>query len=65
MPPVERPLTAAECYRFCLSNPSVDLRLTGPRTAAEMAEAAAVLSSGPLTDEEMARVRRIGDQAHG
>jgi aryl-alcohol dehydrogenase-like predicted oxidoreductase len=65
MPPGEKPLTAAECYRFALSHPAVDLCLAGPRTEQEMHEGLSALSEGPLSAEEMERVRRIGDHVHG
>jgi len=61
MPPGERPLTAAECYRFVLSNPAVDLCMTGPKNLAEMEEGMRALAEGPLTEAEMRRVRRVGD----
>jgi aryl-alcohol dehydrogenase-like predicted oxidoreductase len=64
MPPGERALTSAECYRFVLSHPDVDVCLTGPATAAHMDEALEALEAGPLDEEEMARVRRIGDHLH-
>jgi aryl-alcohol dehydrogenase-like predicted oxidoreductase len=65
MPPGEKPLTAAECYRFVLSNPAVDVCMTGAKTIEEMRENLAVLGAGPLTPDELARVRRIGDYVHG
>jgi aryl-alcohol dehydrogenase-like predicted oxidoreductase len=65
MPPGEEPLTAAECYRFALSNPYIDVCMTGPRTAGEMAEGLQALAAGPLSDEEMARVRKIGAHVYG
>lgn len=65
MPPGEKPLTAAECYRFVLSNPSVDLCFTGPKNEAEMNDALLALEGGPMSAEEMERVRRIGDHVHG
>jgi aryl-alcohol dehydrogenase-like predicted oxidoreductase len=65
MPPGERPLTAAECYRFVLSNPDVDVCLAGPADDHQMAEALTALDAGPLTSEEMDRARRIGDYVHG
>jgi aryl-alcohol dehydrogenase-like predicted oxidoreductase len=64
MPPDRQPLTAADCYRFVLSNPAVDVCMTGPRTAEQMKEALKALSLGPLSEEEMARVRQIGDFVH-
>jgi predicted aldo/keto reductase-like oxidoreductase len=65
MPPGEKPLTAADCYRFVLSNPAVDVCMSGPRTVKEMRENLAVLESGPMSEDEMARARRIGDHVYG
>jgi aryl-alcohol dehydrogenase-like predicted oxidoreductase len=65
MPPGETPLSASECYRFALSNPSVDVCMTGTRTAEMMRENLSVLDQGPLSPEEMARIRRIGDHIYG
>lgn len=65
MPPGERPMTAAECYRFVLSNPAVDVCMSGPKTVEEMRENLTVLESGPMTEDEMARARRIGDHVYG
>ena len=53
--------TAADCYRFCLSSPHVDVVLTGPKSRAELEENLDGLARGPLTpDEESldARLRR-------
>lgn len=65
MPTGVRPLTASECYRFVLSNPAVDLCMTGARTREMMRENLETLNSGPLIPEEMERVRRIGDHIYG
>jgi aryl-alcohol dehydrogenase-like predicted oxidoreductase len=65
MPPGEAPLTAADCYRFVLTNPHVDLCMTGPKSEEQMEDALRALDLGPLSDEEMARARRIGDFVHG
>ena len=64
MPKGERPLTAVDCYRFALSTPHVDVCITGPRTAEEMAQNLKTLDSPPLTGEELERIRRIGDHVH-
>lgn len=64
MPPDEKPLTSSECYRFALSNPDVDLCLTGPKNSEEMDEALLALDGPPLSEEEMKRIRRIGDFIH-
>lgn len=65
MPPGERPLSAAECYRFVLSHPDVNVCLTAPSTAAQMEDNLKALDAGPLNEEEMARARRIGQHIYG
>lgn len=64
MPPGERLPRASDCYRFVLSNPSVDVCLTGPRDAAELDEALTALDRGPLSEDEMAWMRRVGAHVH-
>lgn len=65
MPAGEKPLTATECYRFVLSNPSVDLCMTGARSLEMMQENLETLNLGPLTEDEMVRIRGIGDFIYG
>ena len=65
MPPGEAPLTAKDCYRFVLSNPSVDVCMTGARSLDMMRENLETIDSGPLSSEEMERIRRIGDHVYG
>lgn len=65
MPPEEHPLTSTECYRFALSNPNVNLCLTGPKNQKEMNEALLTLKSPLLSSGEMKRIKRIGDYIHG
>jgi aryl-alcohol dehydrogenase-like predicted oxidoreductase len=65
MPPGEDPPTAADCYRFALSHPAVDVCLTGPRTLEEMRGNLRALKQGPMTEDELARMRRIGDFVRG
>lgn len=64
MPSGEDPPRGADCYRFVLSQPDVDVCLTGPRTRAEMQEALKALDLGPLSETELARMRRLGDHLH-
>ena len=64
LPPGEAPLRGSDCYRFALSNPAVDLCMCGPKDLAQMREALLALDLGPLSEEEMARMRRIGDHIH-
>lgn len=64
MPRDEAPLRGADCYRFVLTHPMVDVCITGPKNIQQMREALNALDLGPLSDQEMARVRRIGDYVH-
>lgn len=65
MPPGEKPPTAADCYRFVLSHPAVDICISGAKTAEQMRANLAGLEAGPMSDAELARMRRIGDHVHG
>ena len=52
--------TAADCYRFALSSPYVDACFTGAKTGAELDGAMRALDLGPMNDEELAWMRRVG-----
>ncbi len=65
MPPGEAPLTPADCYRFALSHPAVDVCMMGAETMEQMRANLNVLETGPLRQDELARLRRIGDFVHG
>jgi len=58
-------ITAVDCYRFVLSHPAVDVCMTGAKTLEQMRENLAVFDSGPMSEDELARMRRIGDHVHG
>jgi predicted aldo/keto reductase-like oxidoreductase len=64
VPPGEKPLSASDCYRFVLSNPNVDICMCGPRDHSQMQEALRSLELGPLSEDELVRVRKIGDYVH-
>jgi predicted aldo/keto reductase-like oxidoreductase len=53
-----------DCYRFVLSNPAVDVCLTGPATAAEMEANLKALELRTMSDEEMQWMRLVGDHVH-
>ncbi|RPI73408.1 MAG: hypothetical protein EHM45_20820 [Desulfobacteraceae bacterium] len=57
----EKTPTAADCYRFVLTNPRVDVCVCGLKNEAQMKEALYTLEHGPLNAEETARMTRIGD----
>ncbi len=65
MPPGEKPLTAADCYRFALSNPSVDVCMMGAKSIEQMRENLAVLKDGPLTERELEHVQVVGQRVYG
>jgi len=56
--------SAGMCYRFVLSSPNVDVCLTAPRNLEQLVENIAAVRQGPLTEEEMAFMRRFGDAVH-
>ena len=65
LPPGETPLRGSDCYRFALSNPAVDVCMCGPKDLAQTREALSALDLGPLSEEDLARMRRIGDHIYG
>ena len=65
MPPGEKPPTAADCYRFVLSHPAVDVCMSGAKTAEQMRQNLSVVDAGPMTEAELERMRIIGDFVYG
>lgn len=63
-PPGMKTPTAADCYRFSLSHPAVDLCLTGPKYEEEMQANLRALEMGPLSPEEMDWIKAVGDHVH-
>lgn len=55
------PPTAGDCYRFVLTNPKVDVVLCGAGSDAELRHALAALEQGPMSEDELARIRAHGD----
>ena len=51
----------SDCYRFVLSHPAVDVCMCGPKNLDQMRAALPALDLGPLGEEDMTRMRRIGD----
>lgn len=51
-----------DCYRFALTNPYVDLVLTGPSNRKEIDQALAALEQGPLSVEECLLMKEYGAQ---
>jgi aryl-alcohol dehydrogenase-like predicted oxidoreductase len=59
-PDRERTPTASDCYRFVLSHPAVDVCATGPASADHVEQAIAAREMGPMSDDELAWMRRVG-----
>jgi aryl-alcohol dehydrogenase-like predicted oxidoreductase len=59
-PTGERTPTAADCYRFVLSQPAIDICMAGPANAGQFRAVAAALDAGPMSSEEMSWMRRVG-----
>jgi aryl-alcohol dehydrogenase-like predicted oxidoreductase len=62
---VSSPPTAPDCYRFVLSHPAVQVAICGPKNDDEMAAGLSALKAGPMGEEELERMRLIGDHVHG
>jgi len=61
IPDGENPLSAADCYRFCLAHPRVDSVMCGAANLSQWKEAIAGLQEGVPRADEMARFRRVGE----
>jgi aryl-alcohol dehydrogenase-like predicted oxidoreductase len=57
--------TAADCYRFVLTQPAVNVCMTGPADAAQFQHALEALRRGPMSEEQLAWMRRVGDAIYG
>jgi aryl-alcohol dehydrogenase-like predicted oxidoreductase len=53
--------TAGDCYRFCLSDRHVDVALCGARNDQDVKDALDNLDKGPMTPEEIAWMKTVGD----
>ncbi|MGE5362405.1 MAG: aldo/keto reductase [Bacteroidales bacterium] len=60
VPPGDRVPTAADCYRFVLSNPAVHVAMSGPARAEHVDDVLEAITRGPMDHEEMAWMRRVG-----
>jgi aryl-alcohol dehydrogenase-like predicted oxidoreductase len=64
-PKSERVPTAADCYRYVLTRPEVDVCLTGASNTAQLQEAVKALEMGPMNEDELAWMRRVGQAVSG
>jgi aryl-alcohol dehydrogenase-like predicted oxidoreductase len=65
LPKGEKIPTAVDCYRFALSNPAVDVCMAGPSTAEHVEESLEALSLGPMSEQELSWMHRVGAAIHG
>lgn len=57
--------TAGDCYRFVLAREEIDCCMMGVKNLAMLRQNLNDLEKGPMSDEELARMRRIGDLVYG
>lgn len=51
---------ASDCYRFVLTQPSVDVVMCAPSNASQLDEALTTLERGPMDEDELAWMKRVG-----
>jgi predicted aldo/keto reductase-like oxidoreductase len=56
--------TAADCYRFCLTEPSVQVVLTAPHSLTELEQNLKVLDAPAMSKRERSQWRRFGEMVH-
>lgn len=61
----ERTPTGTDCFRFALSRPEVDVAISGPSSEEQLRQALSALELGPMDDDELAWMRRVGDHIYG
>lgn len=64
MPKGEKTPTAVDCYRFVLSNPNVHVCITGPKNLEQLRQNMKVIELGPMNEDELAWMKRVGDYIH-
>ena len=60
LPAGEPPPRATDCYRFALTNPNVDVCISGAKDAHELDAALDAVREGPMGETELAWMRRVG-----
>ena len=64
LPHAENPLSASDCYRYVLSNSSVDVCMMGFRNSEQLRENLSALEMGSLSQEEIKYIERIGEYVY-
>src|SRR5207244_9194743 len=62
--PLSAPVTAADCYRYSLSQPGVHACIAAPRRRSELFEDLAVAADPTLGDARQAELRVHGDHVY-
>jgi predicted aldo/keto reductase-like oxidoreductase len=57
--------TAGDCYRFVLAREEIDCCMMGVKNLAMLRQNLAELEKGPMTLDELSRMREIGDRIYG
>lgn len=65
IPEDEKQPTASDCYRVVLSNPNIDVVITAPKNMKHMEENLIGVGKGPMNEEELSWMRRVGDYVYG
>jgi len=65
LPKSERVPTAADCYRYVMTRPEVDVCMTGPANLRQLEEGLEALRLGPMSEDELAWMRRVGRAVAG
>lgn len=65
IPPGEKIPSAADCYRFVLAQPAVNVCMSAPANATQFQDAVNALERGPMPEDELAWMRRVGDAIYG
>jgi aryl-alcohol dehydrogenase-like predicted oxidoreductase len=64
LPKDEEKPRPSDCYRFAMSNPAVDVTLCGAKDRSELDEAMTALERGPMSEDELAWMKRVGSAIH-
>lgn len=65
MPQGVAPLASGDCYRFVLSRNEIDCCMMGVKNTSQLSENFRQIDMGPLDEEELEHIRRIGDHIYG
>ncbi len=60
----DSPPTAVDCYRFVLTHPAIHVAVCAPNSMEQLKEDLRVLELGPMNNEELEYMRRIGDHTY-